>query len=178
MDGEMSDRDDYAQLLNSFRIPKRAKLAVDQQEAEKDRFTPVVKESLPDGSIRQANLVEKSIQAMESVLSLDKIQYRLEDSFFNVTIIRGKMLTAVWRFEQKLAEVTIMGGKNIATIGRCMNGRTFLLPEEALFLVDRGGLRLFVDDKQLDLYEVFELIMTQSEWLHLEYYLVGNFHEF
>ncbi|KAL1923686.1 uncharacterized protein VTP21DRAFT_8666 [Calcarisporiella thermophila] len=87
------------------------------------------KEEAPDGSERQHNQVLAARQAFYEVLQEERTRKRTEFAI------------ATWDSDQQLACVEVPRGNWANTMGRTYHqGKMMLLPEEMLFLVERGSL--------------------------------------
>lgn len=81
------------------------------------------------------------------------------------------MATAEWDKSREMARVTALRGNSIQSMGKFDNGKQYLYPEEALFLVDRGTLDLLVDGHPASFQRAWALAMTTSNCISLEQYL-------
>lgn len=87
-------------------------------------------------------------------------------------VARAKSIAvADWDEEQGLARVTAMRGNAMQSMGVFQDGTQMLFPEEALFLVDRGGLDLCVHGLPASLQRAWAIAMAADNAVSLEEYL-------
>lgn len=87
-------------------------------------------------------------------------------------VARSKALAlSIWDKETCMARVTATRGNAMQSMGVFRDGNQMLYPEEALFLVDRGGLDLCVDGLPASVQRAWALAMAAENAVSLEEYL-------
>ncbi|KAG5519214.1 hypothetical protein PMAC_002302 [Pneumocystis sp. 'macacae'] len=82
----------------------------------------------PDGSFKQDEMLKKSIDSMFDVISKER------------RISRKIYSKAIWVSSVKLAKVERIRGTQFKSLGKFINNTIWLLPEELIYLVERGSL--------------------------------------
>lgn len=87
-------------------------------------------------------------------------------------VARAKAIAvADWDTETSMARVTATRGNAMQSMGVFRDGTQMLYPEEALFLVDRGGLDLCVDGLPASVQRAWAIAMAAENAVSLEEYL-------
>lgn len=141
LDSASSDADsmagDYRHLLS---VESLAAIAKQQRSDSRVALpkTMVAKELLP------ADPAVNPFLAREQRLLIDDALW-VRDQVLREphTVHMKSACEGVWYEDLQLAEITAARGNAMLTMGRSYNARTYLLAEEALFLVGRGSLLLF-----------------------------------
>ncbi|KAI5806715.1 tRNA-splicing endonuclease subunit sen54 N-term-domain-containing protein [Peziza echinospora] len=89
----------------------------------------------PDGTDLQDRVLRESRKAMHDALCGERIH------------TNKVHIEATWRPEKQLAEVSIARGSHFKSIGRAdSNAVTWLLPEETIYMVERGNLECWWEE--------------------------------
>ncbi|KAG4306220.1 hypothetical protein PORY_000208 [Pneumocystis oryctolagi] len=116
-----SDIEDEIQDYSSLRIYKKnTSFSLFPKRGEKDYE--------PDGTSKQDEMLKRSIDSMFDVISKDRC------------ISKKVYSKAIWISNVRLAKVERMRGTQFKSLGKCVNNVTWLLPEEVIYLVERGSL--------------------------------------
>ncbi|XP_053148982.1 tRNA-splicing endonuclease subunit Sen54 isoform X2 [Hemicordylus capensis] len=132
------------------------------------------KDFIPDGSEEQE---ERLIQCREEHWQLLE-EERVERL--------GSLVKAEWKPQEDIVELKSPAGKFWHTMGFAEHGKQFLLPEEALYLLECGSIQLFYKDLPLSVQEAYENLLSQKSLSLLKYqvfshlkrlgYIVMRFH--
>ncbi|XP_077980248.1 uncharacterized protein LOC144435534 [Glandiceps talaboti] len=82
----------------------------------------------------------------------------------------GSVAQATWHPDRGQAEITVERGKFWLTMGHHRNGKKWLYPEEALFLIDMGALELYYSSVALSVQEAYSMVIPKD--IPLDYYQV------
>ncbi|CAN9504237.1 unnamed protein product [Ophioblennius macclurei] len=140
---EMSPSELFAARSRSRRIPVRG---------QKDFF--------PDGSEEQRRRLEESLEEHWSLLEEERVE-RL-----------GNLVRGTWKPEEQLVELQTPAGKFWQTMGFSSQGRQYLLPEEALYLMECGNVQVFQHDLPLSIQDCYESFLSGGGSVSLQQYQV------
>jgi tRNA-splicing endonuclease subunit Sen54 len=113
----------------------------------------------PDGTSKQQLTLDASRQAL-----FDAISAPIKP--------KSDVVNAVWDDSTKTAVVNMVRGRHFQSMGRPLSGGGFrLLPEELLYLVERGSAYCHVQNRLLSLQETYARCLSA---ITLEQYQVGN----
>ncbi|XP_054250029.1 tRNA-splicing endonuclease subunit Sen54 [Indicator indicator] len=117
------------------------------------------KDFIPDGSAEQAEKLRLCQEEQWEILSEERVE-RL-----------GNLVKAEWKPGQGIVELQSPAGKFWHTMGFSKHGKQYLLPEEALYLLECGSVQLFYRDLPLSIQEAYEILLSQ-EAVSLPHYQV------
>ncbi|KAF3912284.1 hypothetical protein AA313_de0203550 [Arthrobotrys entomopaga] len=105
----------------------------------------------PDGTNLQSSTLDDSRNAMFQALSVERSH-------------TGKnRLTATWNPTRRLAKIHTTHGTHFKSIGRAdSTGTTYLLPEELIYMVERGSLECFYPDSTDESDDAIDLNVPMS----------------
>ncbi|KPP78206.1 tRNA-splicing endonuclease subunit Sen54-like [Scleropages formosus] len=108
------------------------------------------KDFLPDGSAQQRERLERSLEEHWSLVSEERVE-RL-----------GALVQAEWIPSKRVVELRTPAGKFWQTMGFSEHGKQFLLPEEALYLMECGSVQVFLHGLPLSIQEGYEMFLSPS----------------
>ncbi|XP_039082523.1 tRNA-splicing endonuclease subunit Sen54 [Hyaena hyaena] len=120
------------------------------------------KDFLPDGSAAQAERLRRCRKELWQLLAEERVE-RL-----------GSLVAAEWRPEEGFVELKSPAGKFWQTMGFSEQGRQRLHPEEALYLLECGSIRLFHQDLPLSIQEAYQLLLTEDTMTFLQYQVFSH----
>ncbi|MBN3304889.1 SEN54 endonuclease, partial [Amia calva] len=117
------------------------------------------KDFLPNSSHKQKERLERSLEEHWSLISEERVE-RL-----------GSLVKAEWIPSDNVVELKAPAGKFWQTMGFSDQGKQFLLPEEALYLLECGTVQVFYRDLPLSVQEGYELLLGKDT-VNLQQYQV------
>ncbi|XP_061703037.1 tRNA-splicing endonuclease subunit Sen54 isoform X2 [Syngnathoides biaculeatus] len=108
------------------------------------------KDFYPDNSEEQRMRLEQNLNEHWSLLSEERVE-RL-----------GNLVKAVWIPSEQIVELQSPAGKFWQTMGFSTSGKQYLLPEEALYLMECGSIQVFYQDLPLSIQDGFEWFLSSS----------------
>ncbi|XP_002739332.1 tRNA-splicing endonuclease subunit Sen54-like [Saccoglossus kowalevskii] len=117
-----------------------------------------VKDFAPDNSPWQQQRLDSAYAEQKNLLSEERVTRH------------GSLAQATWNGGLGLAELTLEKGKFWNTMGHHINDKKWLLPEEALFLMNGGSLELYCNGVPLSIQEAYSILIP--EYVPIEYYQV------
>ncbi|KAL0103039.1 hypothetical protein PUN28_018382 [Cardiocondyla obscurior] len=101
----------------------------------------------PDNSWLQNIQIEKGLKNRRDLLNIERVE-RISE-----------LASAEWLPAQKKALVTKRSGQDWSNFGLEKNGSLYLLPEEALFLLETNCLELFWNDLSCSIQQAYEILI-------------------
>lgn len=141
----MSPSELFAARSRSHKIPVRG---------QKDFF--------PDDSEEQKQRLEQSLKEHWSLLSEERVE-RL-----------GNLVKGSWIPEEQLVELQSPAGKFWQTMGFSSHGKQYLLPEEALYLMECGNVQVFYNELPLSIQDGYEMFLSTSTIGLQQYQVFGH----
>ncbi|XP_051792466.1 tRNA-splicing endonuclease subunit Sen54 isoform X2 [Erpetoichthys calabaricus] len=120
------------------------------------------KEFLYDGSEEQVERLQWSLGEHWKLLSEERAERQ------------GSLVKAEWKPEDVTVELKTPAGKFWQTMGYADEGKQFLQPEEALFLMECGSVEVFYRDLPLSIQEGYELLLGDKTISLLEYLVFSH----
>uniref|UniRef100_A0A3B4B5D9 tRNA-splicing endonuclease subunit Sen54 N-terminal domain-containing protein n=1 Tax=Periophthalmus magnuspinnatus TaxID=409849 RepID=A0A3B4B5D9_9GOBI len=120
------------------------------------------KDFIPDGSEEQKQKLEQALNEHWSLISEERVE-RL-----------GSLVKGVWIPEEQIIELQTPAGKFWQTMGFSAKGKQYLLPEEALFLMECGNVQVFYQDLPFSIQDGYENFLS-SKSITFQQYLVRHF---
>ncbi|CAG8467789.1 1686_t:CDS:10 [Dentiscutata erythropus] len=121
-----------------------------------------IKDSEPDGSIRQNELLTESLNTLQNFLQEER------------SGSSRQICKATWHPAPiNKAHVTTIRGNHFHNMGHSIKGEMWLYPEEALLLMERGALVIDCDDVPMSIQHAYTMLIR--EWLTLEKYQVYTY---
>ncbi|XP_039595869.1 tRNA-splicing endonuclease subunit Sen54 isoform X1 [Polypterus senegalus] len=120
------------------------------------------KEFLYDGSEEQVERLQCSLGEHWKLLSEERVERQ------------GSLVKAEWKPEDVTVALKTPAGKFWQTMGYADEGKQFLLPEEALFLMECGSVEVFYRDLPLSIQEGYELLLGDKTISLLEYLVFSH----
>ncbi|KTW30822.1 hypothetical protein T552_00533 [Pneumocystis carinii B80] len=112
---------------------------------------PGEKDFEPDGTFKQQEILRNRINSMFNVISGERC------------ISKKIYSKAIWVSELKLARVERLRGTQFKSLGKCYNNIVWLLPEEVIYLVERGSLECFWENGiPMSLQAVYSVCLEES----------------
>ncbi|CAJ0851955.1 5343_t:CDS:2 [Entrophospora sp. SA101] len=113
------------------------------------------KDFKPNGSSRQEQLTKESLNALNKVLSEER------------SGSSRQFCIATWySAPTNKALVTTIKGNHFHNMGHSISGQQWLLPEETLFLLERGSLVVYYNNTPISLQQAYNLMIC--DWLSFE----------
>ncbi|XP_061557144.1 tRNA-splicing endonuclease subunit Sen54 isoform X1 [Phycodurus eques] len=120
------------------------------------------KDFYPDDSEEQRKRLEQSLNEHWGLVSEERVE-RL-----------GNLVKAVWIPSEQLVELQSPAGKFWQTMGFSASGKQYLLPEEALYLMECGSIQVFYQDLPLSIQDGFEWFLSSSTVSLQQYQVFGH----
>ncbi|KAJ8389162.1 hypothetical protein AAFF_G00123680 [Aldrovandia affinis] len=120
------------------------------------------KDFIPDGSEPQQERLEHSLEEHWNLLSEERVE-RL-----------GNLVKAVWIPVEGVVKLQSPAGKFWQTMGFSEHGKQFLLPEEALYLMECGNVQVFYHDLPLSIQEGYEHFLSPGTVSLQQYQVFGH----
>lgn len=128
-DIDLTDETQDFRFLSQFASNKKG--ATDAQALPKRGE----KDFEPDGTDAQDKILAESRQAMHDALNGERKH------------TNKVHVEATWREDKELAEVSIARGSHFKSVGKAdSSGTVWLLPEETIYMVERGGLECWWEE--------------------------------
>ncbi|XP_077411592.1 tRNA-splicing endonuclease subunit Sen54 isoform X2 [Vanacampus margaritifer] len=116
------------------------------------------KDFYPDDSEEQRERLEQSLSEHWSLVSEERVE--------RLNLVKG-----VWIPSEHIVELKSPAGKFWQTMGFSAGGKQYLLPEEALYLMECGNVQVFYQDLPLSIQDGFECFLS-SDTVSLQQYQV------
>ncbi|XP_076686302.1 tRNA splicing endonuclease subunit 54 [Andrena cerasifolii] len=116
-----------------------------------------MKQFEPDGSWLQNMQIEKSIKARKNLIAVERVDRS------------SQLASAEWLPAQKRARVKKYSGQDWGNFGLEKSCALYLIPEEALFLLEANCLELTWNDVPLSIQQAYELLIDNVECSIEEY---------
>ncbi|XP_033196976.1 tRNA splicing endonuclease subunit 54 isoform X2 [Bombus vancouverensis nearcticus] len=116
-----------------------------------------MKQFEPNDSWLQNMQIEKGIITRKNLIAIERVD-RI-----------SQLASAEWLPEQKRAKVTKYSGQDWSSFGLEKSGTLYLIPEEALFLLEANCLELTWNDVALSIQQAYELLIDNVECSLEEY---------
>ncbi|XP_037112369.1 tRNA-splicing endonuclease subunit Sen54 [Syngnathus acus] len=120
------------------------------------------KDFYPDDSEEQRARLEQSLSEHWSLVSEERVE-RL-----------GNLVKAVWIPSEQIVELLSPAGKFWQTMGFSASGKQYLLPEEALYLMECGNVQVFYQDLPLSIQDGFECFLSSRTVTLQQYQVFGH----
>ncbi|XP_018540164.1 LOW QUALITY PROTEIN: tRNA-splicing endonuclease subunit Sen54 [Lates calcarifer] len=117
------------------------------------------KDFFPSDSDEQRRRLEQSLDEHWSLISEERVE-RL-----------GNLVKATWIPSDQIVELQSPAGKFWQTMGFSADGKQYLLPEEALYLMQCGNVQVFYKDLPLSIQDGYERFLS-SDTVSLQQYQV------
>ncbi|GAA6222102.1 tRNA-splicing endonuclease subunit Sen54 [Lates japonicus] len=117
------------------------------------------KDFFPSDSDEQRRRLEQSLDEHWSLISEERVE-RL-----------GNIVKATWIPSDQIVELQSPAGKFWQTMGFSADGKQYLLPEEALYLMECGNVQVFYKDLPLSIQDGYERFLS-SDTVSLQQYQV------
>ncbi|XP_013865712.1 tRNA-splicing endonuclease subunit Sen54 [Austrofundulus limnaeus] len=117
------------------------------------------KDFFPNDSEEQKQRLQQSLDEHWSLISEERVE-RL-----------GSLVKATWIPSEQIVELQTPAGKFWQTMGFSANGKQYLLPEEALYLMECGNVLVFYKELPLSIQDGYEKFLS-SDTLSLQQYQV------
>ncbi|KAF3699752.1 tRNA-splicing endonuclease subunit Sen54 tRNA-intron endonuclease Sen54 [Channa argus] len=120
------------------------------------------KDFFPNDSDEQKQRLEQSLNEHWSLISEERVE-RL-----------GNLVKAMWVPSEQVVELKSPAGKFWQTMGFSANGKQYLLPEEALYLMECGNLQVFYKDLPLSIQDGYERFLSSKTITLQQYQVFGH----
>ncbi|XP_033827670.2 tRNA-splicing endonuclease subunit Sen54 [Periophthalmus magnuspinnatus] len=120
------------------------------------------KDFIPDGSEEQKQKLEQALNEHWSLISEERVE-RL-----------GSLVKGVWIPEEQIIELQTPAGKFWQTMGFSAKGKQYLLPEEALFLMECGNVQVFYQDLPFSIQDGYENFLSSKSITFQQYLVYGH----
>ncbi|XP_072298746.1 tRNA-splicing endonuclease subunit Sen54 [Eucyclogobius newberryi] len=120
------------------------------------------KDFIPDGSEEQKQKLEQALTEHWTLVSEERVE-RL-----------GSLVKGVWIPEEQMIELQTPAGKFWQTMGFSANGKQYLLPEEALFLMECGNVQVFFRGRPFSIQDGYEHFLSSSSITFQQYLVYGH----
>nr|XP_046272033.1 tRNA-splicing endonuclease subunit Sen54 isoform X2 [Scatophagus argus] len=120
------------------------------------------KDFFPSDSDEQRRRLERSLDEHWSLVAEERVE-RL-----------GNLVKAKWIPTEQIVELRSPAGKFWQTMGFSANGKQYLLPEEALYLMECGSLQVFHRDLPLSIQDAYENFLSSSTVSLQQYQVFGH----
>ncbi|XP_033500079.2 tRNA-splicing endonuclease subunit Sen54 [Epinephelus lanceolatus] len=120
------------------------------------------KDFFPNDSDEQRQHLEQSLNEHWSLISEERVE-RL-----------GNLVKATWIPSEQIVELQSPAGKFWQTMGFSANGKQYLLPEEALYLMECGNVQVFYRDLPLSIQDGYERFLSSSTVSLQQYQVFGH----
>ncbi|XP_028311097.1 tRNA-splicing endonuclease subunit Sen54 [Gouania willdenowi] len=120
------------------------------------------KDFVPDESEDQQQRLEQSLREHWSLLSEERVERT------------GNLVKALWIPEDHVVELQSPAGKFWQTMGFSSEGRQFLHPEEALYLMECGNVQVFYQDLPFSIQDGYEHFLSSSSVSLQQYQVFGH----
>lgn len=120
------------------------------------------KDFFPDESEEQRQRLEQSLSEHWSLISEERVE-RL-----------GSLVKGVWIPHEQIVELQTPAGKFWQTMGFSADGKQYLLPEEALFLMECGNVQVFYQDLPLSIQDAYESFLSSNTISFQQYLVFGH----
>uniref|UniRef100_A0A7N8WQK3 TSEN54 tRNA splicing endonuclease subunit n=1 Tax=Mastacembelus armatus TaxID=205130 RepID=A0A7N8WQK3_9TELE len=120
------------------------------------------KDFFPSDSDEQRQRLEQSLNEHWSLISEERVE-RL-----------GNLVKATWIPSEEIVELQSPAGKFWQTMGFSARGKQYLLPEEALYLMECGNLQVFYKDLPLPIQDGYERFLTSNTIGLQQYQVFGH----
>uniref|UniRef100_A0A3B5MLJ4 tRNA-splicing endonuclease subunit Sen54 N-terminal domain-containing protein n=1 Tax=Xiphophorus couchianus TaxID=32473 RepID=A0A3B5MLJ4_9TELE len=120
------------------------------------------KDFYPDDSEEQKQRLQQRLDEHWSLISEERVE-RL-----------GNLVKAVWSPSERIVELQTPAGKFWQTMGFSAEGKQFLLPEEALYLMECGNLQVFHQDLPLSIQDGYEAFLSSDSVSLQQYQVFGH----
>ncbi|XP_074552775.1 tRNA-splicing endonuclease subunit Sen54 [Halichoeres trimaculatus] len=120
------------------------------------------KDFYPNDSEEQRQRLEQSLEEHWSLISEERVE-RL-----------GNLVKATWVPSEQIVDLQSPAGKFWQTMGFSANGKQYLLPEEALYLMECGNLLVFYQDLPLSIQDGYENFLSSSTVSLLQYQVFAH----
>ncbi|CAL9692753.1 unnamed protein product [Knipowitschia caucasica] len=120
------------------------------------------KDFIPDGSEEQRQKLEQALNEHWSLISEERVE-RL-----------GSLVRGLWIPEEQIVELQTPAGKFWQTMGFSANGKQYLLPEEALFLMECGNVQVFYRGLPFSIQDGYENFLSSKSITFQQYLVYGH----
>ncbi|XP_075942732.1 tRNA-splicing endonuclease subunit Sen54 isoform X3 [Anarhichas minor] len=120
------------------------------------------KDFFPDDSDEQRRRLEQSLTEHWSLISEERVEKL------------GNLVKATWIPSEQIVELQSPAGKFWQTMGFSATAKQFLLPEEALYLMECGDLQVLHQDLPLSIQDGYEKFLSSSTVSLLQYQVFGH----
>ncbi|XP_034749750.1 tRNA-splicing endonuclease subunit Sen54 isoform X1 [Etheostoma cragini] len=120
------------------------------------------KDFFPDDSDEQRQRLEQSLNEHWSLVSEERVEKL------------GNLVKATWIPSEQIVELQSPAGKFWQTMGFSAKGKQFLLPEEALYLMECGNVQVFYRDLPLSIQDGYERFLSSSTVSLQQYQVFGH----
>ncbi|XP_024128443.1 tRNA-splicing endonuclease subunit Sen54 isoform X2 [Oryzias melastigma] len=120
------------------------------------------KDFFPDDSDEQRQRLQQSLDEHWSLISEERVE-RL-----------GNLVKGVWMPRRRLVELQSPAGKFWQTMGFSADGRQYLLPEEALYLMECGSVQIFHEDLPISIQDGYEMFLSADAVTLQQFQVFGH----
>ncbi|XP_078125311.1 tRNA-splicing endonuclease subunit Sen54 [Sander vitreus] len=120
------------------------------------------KDFFPNDSDEQRQRLEQSLNEHWSLISEERVEKL------------GNLVKATWIPSEQIVELQSPAGKFWQTMGFSAKGKQFLLPEEALYLMECGNVQVFYRDLPLSIQDGYETFLSSSTVSLQQYQVFGH----
>ncbi|KAF7659075.1 hypothetical protein LDENG_00003720 [Lucifuga dentata] len=120
------------------------------------------KDFFPDDSDEQKQRLQQSLNEHWSLISEERVE-RL-----------GNLVKAKWIPGEQVVELQSPAGKFWQTMGFSADGKQFLLPEEALYLMECGNVQVFHHDLPLSIQDGYKRFLSSNTVTLQQYQVFGH----
>ncbi|XP_042360851.1 tRNA-splicing endonuclease subunit Sen54 [Plectropomus leopardus] len=120
------------------------------------------KDFFPDDSDEQRQRLEQSLNEHWSLISEERVEKL------------GNLVKATWSPSEQIVELQSPAGKFWQTMGFSANGKQYLLPEEALYLMECGNVQVFYRGLPLSIQDGYERFLSSSTVSLQQYQVFGH----
>ncbi|RVE70063.1 hypothetical protein OJAV_G00083500 [Oryzias javanicus] len=120
------------------------------------------KDFFPDESEEQRRRLQQSLDEHWSLVSEERVE-RL-----------GNLVRGVWLPRRRLVELQSPAGKFWQTMGFSAGGGQYLLPEEALYLMECGSVQIFHEDLPISIQDGYEMFLSADAVTLQQFQVFGH----
>ncbi|XP_028842803.1 tRNA-splicing endonuclease subunit Sen54 isoform X1 [Denticeps clupeoides] len=121
---------------------------------------------------------QKEFSRSDSEKQKERLQQSLEEHWALIAEERverlGSLVKGLWIPGERVVELQSPAGKFWHTMGYADQGKQFLLPEEALYLMECGDLQVFFHDLPLSIQEGYKTLLSPESVTLQQYQVFGH----
>ncbi|XP_077183939.1 tRNA-splicing endonuclease subunit Sen54 isoform X2 [Paroedura picta] len=153
---------EFQPRASGLRLSPAELLAVRTRDHKIPQRSHGQKDFIPDGSEEQEERLRQCRDEHWQLLREERVE-RL-----------GSLVKAEWKPQEGIIELKSPAGKFWHTMGSSEHGKQYLLPEEALYLLECGSIQLFYNDLPLSVQEAYETLLSQMSMSLLKYQVFSH----